>query len=113
MSMLFTHTGVLWENFENMDENKQQKMNMFRWKTTCVYQIGSHTSFKITKYSEQYVLWVIAFKCSRKSGHCLLTRMSLKFWSFFFAVFWAMLMRNEEETAKMTLMHYISTEAVQ
>ncbi len=31
MSMLFTHIGVLWENIENMDENKQQKINMFRW----------------------------------------------------------------------------------
>lgn len=59
MSMLFKHIGVLWENigsFGNMGDNKQQKINMFCWKTVRVYQIRSHNSFKITKYSEQYVL---------------------------------------------------------
>ncbi len=110
MSMLFTHIGVCGRTLKTWVRINNRKWICFAGKHLS---IRSHTSFKITKYSKQYVLWVISVKCSRKSGHCLLTRMSLKFWSFVFAVFWAMLMRNEEETAKMTLMHYISTEAVQ
>lgn len=88
--MMFTHRGVLWENigsFGNTGENKQQKINWMCSRKQHVYQTCSHTSFKITKYSEYYVLWVIAVKGSTKCGYCWLTLMLLRIWVTFFWLF--------------------------